>query len=127
MASASAVRLDFGRKKCGRVAVSTVTFNLHDLTRASSPANDWGNPQLNEKGILMRKTVAAAVAGLLLVGGQAAAAGATSAVVRVGDRVGAQAESDSQFAGLRLPGLLIGAAVIAATIVLASNDDSESD
>jgi len=75
----------------------------------------------------MRKTVAAAVAGLLLVAGQAAAAGATSTVVRVGDRVGAQAESSSEFAGIPLPVLLIGAAVIVATVVVATDDDSESD
>lgn len=75
----------------------------------------------------MRKTVAAAVAGLLLVAGQAAAAGSTSATARVGDRVGASAESASEFAGIPLPVLLIGAAVIVATIVVATDDDSESD
>lgn len=75
----------------------------------------------------MRKTVAAVTAGLLLVAGQAAAAGSNSAVARVGDRVGATADASSEFAGIPLPVLLIGAAVIVATVVVASDDDSESD
>jgi hypothetical protein len=75
----------------------------------------------------MRKTVAAVAAGLLLVAGQAAAAGATNATARVGDRVGASAESSSEFAGVPLPVLLIGAAVLVATVVVVSDDDSESD
>jgi len=75
----------------------------------------------------MRKTVAAVAAGLLLVAGQAAAAGATNATVRVGDRVGASADASSEFAGIPLPVLLIGAAVLVATVVVVSDDDSESD
>lgn len=75
----------------------------------------------------MRKTVAAVTAGLLLVAGQAAAAGSNSAVARVGDRVGATADASSEFAGIPLPVLLIGAAVIVATVVVATDDDSESD
>ena len=75
----------------------------------------------------MRKTVAAVTAGLLLVAGQAAAAGSNSAVARVGDRVGATTEASSEFAGIPLPVLLIGAAVIVATVVVATDDDSESD
>ncbi len=75
----------------------------------------------------MRKTIAAVTAGLLLVAGQAAAAGSTNATVRVGDRVGANAAEASEFAGVPLPVLLIGAAVIVATVVVASDDDSESD
>lgn len=74
----------------------------------------------------MRKTIAAVTAGLLLVAGQAAAAN-TSAVARVGDRVGARADASSEFAGIPLPVLLIGTAVIIATVVVASDDDSESD
>lgn len=74
----------------------------------------------------MRKTIAAVTAGLLLVAGQAAAAN-TSATARVGDRVGARADASSEFAGIPLPVLLIGAAVIVATIVVATDDDSESD
>jgi hypothetical protein len=74
----------------------------------------------------MRKTIAAVTAGLLLVAGQAAAAN-NSAVARVGDRVGAQADASSEFSGIPLPVLLIGAAVIIATVVVASEDDSESD
>jgi hypothetical protein len=74
----------------------------------------------------MRKTIAAVTAGLLLVAGQAAAAN-NSAVARVGDRVGARADASSEFGGIPLPVLLIGTAVIIATIVVASEDDSESD
>ena len=72
----------------------------------------------------MRKTIAAVTAGLLLVAGQAAAAN-TSAVARVGDRVGASAEANSEFAGVPVFVLLIGAAVLVTTIVVAS-DDGES-
>lgn len=76
----------------------------------------------------MRKTVAAVTAGLLLVAGQAAAAaGSNSAVARVGDRVGATTEASSEFSGIPLPVLLIGTAVVIATIVVATDDDSESD
>lgn len=74
----------------------------------------------------MRKTIAAVTAGLLLVAGQAAAAN-NSAVARVGDRVGATAESNSEFAGVPVFVLLIGAAVLIATIVVATDDASESD
>ncbi len=74
----------------------------------------------------MRKTIAAVTAGLLLVAGQAAAAN-DSAVARVGDRVGARADASSEFAGVPLPVLLIGTAVIIATVVVMSDDDSESD
>jgi len=75
----------------------------------------------------MRKTIAGVTAGLLLVAGQAAAAGSASAVVRVGDRVGATSSESSEFAGIPLPVLLIGAAVLIGVIAVASNDDSESD
>ena len=74
----------------------------------------------------MRKTIAAVTAGLLLVAGQAAAAN-TSAVARVGDRVGARADASSEFSGIPLPVILIGTAVIVGVIVVASDDDSESD
>ncbi len=75
----------------------------------------------------MRKTIAAVSAGLLLVAGQAAAAGSNSTVDRVGDRVGATTEASSEFAGAPLPVLLIGTAVLIATVVVATDDDSESD
>ncbi|HYC67386.1 hypothetical protein [Brevundimonas sp.] len=74
----------------------------------------------------MRKTIAAVTAGLLLVAGQAAAAN-NSAVTRVGDRVGAQAGDSAELAGVPLPVLLIGTAVIIATIAVVSDDGSESD
>lgn len=74
----------------------------------------------------MRKTIAAVTVGLLLVAGQAAAAN-TSAVARVGDRVGARADASSEFAGIPLPVLLIGTAVIIATVVVVNDDASESD
>lgn len=75
----------------------------------------------------MKKTIAAVTAGLLLVAGQAAAAQGNSAVARVGDRIGAEAEASSEFAGVPLPVLIIGAAVLVATVVVATDDDSESD
>ena len=74
----------------------------------------------------MRKTVAAVTAGLLLVAGQAAAAN-NSAVGRVGGRGGPRADASSEFAGIPLPVLLIGTAVVIATVVVASDDASESD
>ncbi len=74
----------------------------------------------------MRKTIAAVTAGLLLVAGQAAAAN-NSAVARVGDRVGARADASSEFRGIPMPVVLIGTAVLIATIVVLADDDSESD
>lgn len=74
----------------------------------------------------MRKTIAAVTAGLLLVAGQAAAAN-TSATARVGDRVGAQAGAEAEFEGVPLPVLIIGTVVLVGVIVVASDDDSESD
>lgn len=75
----------------------------------------------------MRKTIVAIATGLLLVAGQAAAAGSNNAAVRVGDRLGATSGESSEFAGIPLPVLLIGAAVIIATSVVASNDASKSN
>lgn len=75
----------------------------------------------------MRKAFIAATAGLLLVSGQAVAAGSNNVSARVGDRVGASSAESSEFAGVPLPVLLIGAAVVVATVVVASDDDSESD
>lgn len=75
----------------------------------------------------MRKTVAAITAGLIVVAGQAAAAGSNNVAARVGDRVGQTSGASEEFAGVPLPVLLIGAAVIIATIVVATDDDSESD
>ncbi len=74
----------------------------------------------------MKKTIAAITAGLLLVAGQAVAQN-NSATVRVGDRVGAEAGDSSEFAGVPIFVLLIGAAVLITTIVVATDDDSESD
>ncbi len=73
----------------------------------------------------MKKTLAAVSAGLLLIAGQAAAT--TEGAVRVGDRVGAQAEASSEFAGIPVIGLLAIAGVIAAAVVVVSDDGSESD
>jgi hypothetical protein len=74
----------------------------------------------------MRKIVAATVAGLMLVAGQAVAAGSTESA-RIGDRIGATTEASEEFAGIPLPVLLIGAAVLVAAVVVVSDDDSESD
>lgn len=74
----------------------------------------------------MRKTIAAVTLGLLLVAGQAAAAN-NSAVARVGDRVGARAGASSEVAGIPMPVILIGTLVVIGTIVVANDDQSESD
>lgn len=74
----------------------------------------------------MRKAVAAVTVGLLLVAGQAAAAGSNSAVARIGDRVGARSGEAEQLLGIPLGVVIIGGAVViaAATVVA---DDGESD
>lgn len=77
-------------------------------------------------GFGMRKAVAAITAGLLLVAGQAAAAGSNSAVARVGDRVGAQAGEADELLGVPIAVILIGGAVLIATITVIA-DDGDSD
>ena len=74
----------------------------------------------------MRKAVAAVAVGLLLVAGQAVAQN-NSATVRVGDRVGAQAEASSEFAGIPIAVLLIGTAALIGVIVVATDDNSDSN
>ena len=73
----------------------------------------------------MKKIIAATVAGLLLVAGQAAAS--TEAAARVGDRVGAKSEESSELLGLPLPLIFIGAALLTGLIIQEVSDDSESD
>ena len=70
-------------------------------------------------------TIAAMVAGLALAAAPALAA--NTAAPRVSDRIGATADTDREFAGVPLPVLLIGAAVLIGVIVVATDDDSESD
>ena len=72
----------------------------------------------------MRKTIAAASVGLLLIAGQAVAAGNNSAVERIGDRVGARAEASNDFMGIPLPVILIGTAVLVGVISVVSDDDA---
>lgn len=74
----------------------------------------------------MKKAIAAAAVGALLVAGQAAAA-QNNASARVGDRIGANTAEASEFAGVPLPVLLVGAALIVTAVVVASDDDGESD
>jgi len=74
----------------------------------------------------MKKTVAAITAGLLLVAGQAVAQN-NSATARVGDRIGASASESSEFAGVPLPVLIVGAAIIITGIVVATDDKSTSN
>src|SRR3989344_3735325 len=81
---------------------------------------------VSRRSVIMKKTIAAVTAGLLLVSGQALAAGQSS-VSRVGDRVGPQAGESSEFAGIPLIGILAAAGVLAAVVAVASADDSESD
>lgn len=73
----------------------------------------------------MKKTLVAVTAGLLLVAGQAAAAN-TSAAARVGDRIGAPAGEASEFAGVPMPVLIVGAAILAVGIAAAA-DEPDSD
>ncbi len=74
----------------------------------------------------MRKTIAAVTVGLLLVAGQAAAAN-NSAVTRVGDRVGAEAEGSAELTGAPVFVLVIGAVVAITAVVVMTDDSSESD
>ena len=74
----------------------------------------------------MKKAIAAAAVGLLLVAGQAAAAQNTAAV-NVGDRIGVDAGEASEFTSIPMPVLLIGAAVLAATVIVIGEDDGDSD
>ncbi|MDP2117235.1 MAG: hypothetical protein Q8J71_07565 [Brevundimonas sp.] len=74
----------------------------------------------------MKKTVAAITAGLLLVAGQAVAQN-NSATARVGDRIGASAAESSEFAGVPLPVLIVGAAILITGIVVATDDKSSSN
>ena len=72
----------------------------------------------------MRKTIAAASVGLLLIAGQAVAANNNSAVTRVGDRVGASADATNEFGGIPLPVLLIGTAIVVGVVTVFSDDDA---
>lgn len=74
----------------------------------------------------MKKILAAVSVGILLVAGQAAAA-QNDAVVRVGDRIGAQAGDASEFRGIPAPVVIIGSIALIALIVVVTDDDSESD
>lgn len=74
----------------------------------------------------MKKILAAITAGGALVASQSALANA-DATSRVGDRVGATSGESSEFSGVPLPVLLVGAAIVVATVVVATDDDSESD
>ena len=73
----------------------------------------------------MKKIIAASVAGLLLVAGQAAAT--TEASARVGDRVGARSAESSELASIPLPLIFIGAAILIGFAINEVVDDSESD
>lgn len=73
----------------------------------------------------MKNIFVAGTVGLLLVAGQAAAQNA--AAVRIGDRVGAQGGEASEFRGVPMPVVLVGAALLVTLIVVAADDDSESD
>ncbi len=74
----------------------------------------------------MKKILAAAAAGLLLVAGQAAAS-SQAVPARIGDRVGAQAAESSEFAGMPVIGIVAAAAILTAVVLVASDDASESD
>ena len=71
----------------------------------------------------MKKVLAAVAAGALLIAGQAAAQ--NTAAARVGDRIGAEADASSEFSGV--PISLVVAAAVLVTVLVVSNDDSDSD
>lgn len=74
----------------------------------------------------MKKTITAVLVGGLLVATQAMASTQVSA--RVGDRVGAQAGTSSEFAGGVSAGLIFLAVTVASfALITQVNDDSESD
>ena len=73
----------------------------------------------------MKKIIAATVAGLLLVAGQAAAT--TEASARVGDRVGAQTGESSELAAVPLPLIAIVGVIAGALIINEITDDGDSD
>ena len=70
-------------------------------------------------------TIAAIAAGIALAAAPALAAGTAGS--RVSDRVGATNEDSSEFTGVPLSVLLIGAAVLIGTLAVATDDDGESD
>jgi len=74
----------------------------------------------------MKKTIAAVLAGGMLVATQAMAT--TQATPRVGDRVGPQSGEASELAGGFSPALIFAAVTIASfALITTVNDDSESD
>ena len=74
----------------------------------------------------MKKTIAAAIAGLALVGGQALAQ--TAAAPRVADRLGAASGEASVVGGGIPAGLIfVAAAAIGFWVVTEVNDEGESD
>lgn len=70
------------------------------------------------------KTIAAIAAGLLLVAGQAVA---SVGAPRVGDRLGAKAESSSEFAGVPALVLILGGVVLVSAIAIVADDDGDSN
>ena len=74
----------------------------------------------------MKKTIAAAIAGLALVGSQALAQ--TAAAPRVADRLGAASGEASEFGGGVPAGLIfVAAAAVGFWFVTEVNDEGESD
>jgi hypothetical protein len=75
----------------------------------------------------MKKTIAAAIAGLALVGSQALAQ--TAAAPRVADRLGAESGEASEFGGGVPAGLIFAAATVLGFWFVSevNDDDSESD
>jgi hypothetical protein len=73
----------------------------------------------------MKKVLAAVAAGALLIAGQAVASQTVNAGARVGDRVGPRADAGSGFSGVPLS--FIAAGVLTVLVVVALDDDSDSD
>lgn len=73
----------------------------------------------------MKKTIAAVVAGTLLVATQAFAT--TQAAPRVGDRLGAVAGESEEFAGIPAGLIFVAVAVAAVAGLSAVSDNADSD
>lgn len=75
----------------------------------------------------MRKVIAAAAAGMILIAGQAVAAGGSDASLRVGDRVGAQAGETDSLEGMPMSLMMIGGTIALFFLIESTFDDSLSD
>ena len=74
----------------------------------------------------MRKTIAAVSVGLLLVAGQAAAAGSNAVSARVGDRVGASSDGENFAIGPIIPVIIFIASAVALGSIVSDEPGSDA-